>query len=57
MAGTSTKVPFTYAAPAGQSVPAFPGATIDVPLAGGGTTDIIASLQAHSGKAASPRRR
>ena len=49
MAGATSKVPFSYAAPAGQSVLAFSGATISVPLAGGGMTDIIASLQVSFG--------
>jgi hypothetical protein len=49
MAGATAKVPFSYAAPAGQSVLAFSGATINVPLAGGGMTDIIASLQVSFG--------
>jgi hypothetical protein len=49
MAGATAKVPFTFTAPAGQSVLAFSGTTVNVPLAGGGTTDIIASLQANFG--------
>jgi hypothetical protein len=49
MAGATTKVPFTYTAPADQSLRAFSGTIVPVPLAGGGLTDIIASLQASFG--------
>jgi hypothetical protein len=49
MDGATTKVPFTFAAPAGQSVLAFSGTTVNVALAGGGRTDVIASLKAHFG--------
>jgi hypothetical protein len=49
MAHAGTKVPFTAAAPAGQSLLAFSGTTVTVPVAGGGTTNVIASLQANFG--------
>lgn len=49
MAGVTAKTPFSFTAPAGQSVLAFSGSTVNVPLAGGGRTDIIASLQPHFG--------
>jgi len=44
MAGADTQTPFSYTAPQGQSVVAFSGSTVTVPLAGGGTTDVIATL-------------
>lgn len=46
MAGASGQSTTTYTAPSGQSVVAFKGSTTNVPLSGGGNTDIIASLQA-----------
>jgi hypothetical protein len=46
MAGSSTRVPFTKSAPSGQSVVAFSGSTVTVPLADGSYTAIIASLDA-----------
>jgi hypothetical protein len=46
MAGATTKTPFTQSAQPGQSVVAFSGSTVTVPLAGGGQTAIIASLNA-----------
>jgi hypothetical protein len=46
MNNASSKTPFSYAAPQGQSIVAFSGTIENVPLAGGGMTDIIASLDA-----------
>lgn len=46
MAGSSSRTPFTQTAPAGQTVVAFRGATVTVPLANGSHTAIIASLNA-----------
>jgi hypothetical protein len=46
MNNASSKIPFSYKAPQGQSIVAFSGATVEVPLAGGGTTHIVASLDA-----------
>jgi hypothetical protein len=46
MSNASSKTPFSYAAPQGQSIVAFSGTIENVPLAGGGMTDIIASLDA-----------
>ena len=46
MAGSAIRTPFTQTAPAGQSVVAFNGTTVTVPLAGGSMTSIIASLNA-----------
>jgi hypothetical protein len=46
MSNASSKTPFSYAAPQGQSVVAFGGTVQNVPLAGGGSTDIITSLDA-----------
>ena len=37
--------PFTYQAPPQQAVVAFSGSVVNVPLAGGGTTDIISALK------------
>ncbi|HEY0016354.1 MAG TPA: glycosyl hydrolase family 18 protein [Longimicrobium sp.] len=45
MANSSSQTPFSYTAPQGESVVAFRGSTVHVPLAGGGSTDIIATLQ------------
>lgn len=44
MNNASSKTPFTYQAPSGQSVLAFKGTIENVPLAQGGPTNIIASL-------------
>jgi hypothetical protein len=44
MAHASGQTPFRFTAPTGQSIVAFSGSTVTVPLAGGGTTDVIASL-------------
>ncbi|MFZ2405900.1 MAG: glycosyl hydrolase family 18 protein, partial [Methylobacter sp.] len=44
MHNSSSQSPFAYTAPAGQSIVAFSGSVVNVPLAGGGTTDIIQSL-------------
>jgi jacalin-like lectin domain-containing protein len=46
MAGSTTRTPFTQSAPTGQSVVAFKGSTVTVPLANGSQTAIIASLNA-----------
>ena len=46
MAGSTTQTPFKQSAPAGQSVVAFSGSTVTVPLANGSQTAIIASLNA-----------
>lgn len=46
MAGATTRTPFTQSAQSGQSVVAFSGSTVTVPLAGGSQTAIIASLNA-----------
>jgi glycosyl hydrolase family 18 (putative chitinase)/jacalin-like lectin domain-containing protein len=46
MAGATTRTPFTQSAPTGQSVVAFKGSTVTVPLANGSRTAIIASLNA-----------
>lgn len=46
MAGSTTRTPFTQSGQPGQSVVAFSGSTVTVPLAGGGQTAIIASLNA-----------
>jgi hypothetical protein len=46
MNNASSKTPFSYAASQGQSIVAFSGTIENVPLAGGGNTDIIASLGA-----------
>lgn len=44
MNNASSKTPFSYTAPPGQSIVAFSGSIENVPLAGGGTTYIVASL-------------
>ncbi len=44
MSNASSQTPFSYTAPQGQSIVAFAGTAVEVPLAGGGTTYIIASL-------------
>jgi len=49
MAGSLGRTPFTQTAPAGQSVVAFSGTTLTVPLAGGNPTSIIGSLNAFFG--------
>ena len=46
MAGSTTQTPFTQSAQPGQSVVAFSGSTVTVPLADGSQTAIIASLNA-----------
>src|SRR4029079_15348895 len=46
MAGSSRSTPFTQSASSGQSVVAFNGTTVTVPLAGGTVTAIIASVNA-----------
>lgn len=46
MNNASSKTPFSYVAPQGQSIVAFSGTIVEVRLAGGGTTYIIASLNA-----------
>jgi hypothetical protein len=48
MSNASSKTPFSYTAPQGQSIVAFSGTTVEVPLAGGGTTQIVAGLNASS---------
>lgn len=52
MANASSRTPFSYTAPQGQSIVAFRGSTVNVPLAGGGNTDIIATLEPSFGAAA-----
>ena len=44
MNNSSSRSPFAYTAPSGQSVVAFSGSIVSVPLAGGGMTDIVQSL-------------
>jgi predicted MFS family arabinose efflux permease len=46
MNNASSKTPFTYMPPQGQTVVGFSGTTVEVPLVSGGTTHIIASLNA-----------
>lgn len=46
MSNASSKTPFNFTAPKGQSIAAFSGSIVNVPLAGGGNTNIIASLAA-----------
>jgi hypothetical protein len=46
MAGATSQKPFTQTGQAGQSVVAFSGSTVTVPLAGGSQTAIIATLHA-----------
>lgn len=46
MAGSTSKTQFKQSAPSGQSIVAFSGSTVTVPLAGGSHTAIIASLNA-----------
>lgn len=46
MAGATSQTPFTQSGQSGQTVVAFKGSTVTVPLAGGGQTAIIASLNA-----------
>lgn len=45
MNNSSSRSPFTYKAPTGQSIVAFSGSIVNVPLAGGGMTDIVQSLK------------
>jgi len=49
MAGATSQTPFTRSAPSGQRVIAFSGSTVTVPLADGGMTAIIESLEAAFG--------
>lgn len=44
MGNASSKTPFSHQAPGGQSIVAFSGSIVNVPLAGGSNTDIVASL-------------
>jgi Glycosyl hydrolases family 18 len=44
MDNATSKTAFSCTAPAGQSILAFSGTAVEVPLAGGGTTWVIASL-------------
>ena len=44
MAHATSQMPFSYTAPQGQALLAFYGKTVNVPLADGSRTDIIASL-------------
>jgi hypothetical protein len=44
MANVSSSTPFSYTAPADQTIVAFSGTVVDVPEAGGGTSCIVASL-------------
>lgn len=46
MSGATSQTPFTQTGNSGQSVVAFSGTTVTVPLAGGGQTAVIASLNA-----------
>ncbi len=46
MAGSTARTPFSQTAPTGQSIVAFSGTTLTVPLAGGSRTSIIGSLNA-----------
>lgn len=46
MNGATSKTPFTQSGQSGQTVVAFKGSTVTVPLAGGSQTAIIASLNA-----------
>ncbi len=45
MGDASIKNPFSQQAPSGQSIVAFKGSTVNVPLADGSRTDIIATLE------------
>lgn len=44
MANASSSTPFSYTAPADQTIIAFEGTVVEVPMAGGGSNRIIASL-------------
>lgn len=44
MANSSSQTPFSFTAPQGQSVVAFSGSQVTVPVAGGGLTNVIATL-------------
>jgi hypothetical protein len=44
MNNASSQTPFSYSAPQGQSIVAFAGTAVEVPLAGGGTTYVIANI-------------
>lgn len=45
MANATSRTPFSYKAPPGQSIVAFRGATVTVPRASGGPSNVVASLQ------------
>jgi hypothetical protein len=49
MNNVSYQTPFNFTAPAGQSIVAFNGNTMRVPVAGGGTTMVISSLSVSFG--------
>ncbi|HVI44271.1 MAG TPA: glycosyl hydrolase family 18 protein [Chitinophaga sp.] len=49
MNNVSSSTPFSYTAPDGQSIVAFNGGTIQVPVAGGGTTMVVSSLEVSFG--------
>lgn len=49
MNNASSQTPFSLVAPTGQSIVAFSGSLVEVPLADGGSTQIIASLSAACG--------
>lgn len=44
MNNASSKTPFSYTAPQGQSIVAFSGSIVNVPVSGGATTYIVASV-------------
>lgn len=46
MVSATGQTPFSIVAPAGQSIVAFSGSVVNVPLASGGTTNVIATLNA-----------
>lgn len=48
MNNATSKTPFTFTAPSGKSIVAFSGSIVEVPLAGGGLTYVVASLKATS---------
>lgn len=45
MNNVNNQQPFSYTAPSGQSIVAFNGNTIQVPVAGGGTSMVVSSLE------------
>ena len=49
MFGVTSSTPFSTSAPAGQSILAFSGSLVNVPLAGGSRVNIIQSLQVTTG--------